>query len=100
MAQWLVVRKNKRATNTQHAMDLIRSEIQAADFCDVTAEECIRYAVEKSWCGFQWSWVENELKSTGTLAGATDPFSVGNSIANKIRAQAAALQRARQETHA
>jgi uncharacterized protein YdaU (DUF1376 family) len=95
MRQWLKVRKNKRATNTQLALDAVRGEVELADFYDITADECIRYAVEQSWSGFKWSWVENEiLKNGGHLPGGLE--SVGPIIANKYREGEAALRRARE----
>src|SRR5690606_26693474 len=91
MSQWMKVRKNKRATNTQLALDAVRGEIDLADMYDITADECIRYAVEQSWSGFKWSWVENEInRCGGHLPGGLE--SVGPIISNKYREAAALMQ--------
>lgn len=60
MRQWLKVRKNKRATNSQIAMDLIRDQLALAAEQGCDAEECIRFAVGRSWSGFKVEWVANE----------------------------------------
>lgn len=94
MSQWMKVRKNKRATNTQLAMDAVRGEIELAEMYDVTADECIRYAVERSWSGFKWSWIENELaQNGGHLPGGLE--SVGPIIASKYRKALEHIQRLR-----
>lgn len=51
---WMQVRKTKRATNTKIAFDRIKSEIEKAGR---PADDCIRYAVEKSWQGFNATWL-------------------------------------------
>jgi len=59
MIQWLAVRKSKRATNSQIAMDDICAQITAASADGVSAEDCIRAAVSKSWSGFKADWLRN-----------------------------------------
>ena len=54
---WLLVRKNKRATNTQIAFDAIAKEIRKTG---KSADECIRLAVIQSWAGFKAAWMERE----------------------------------------
>ena len=54
---WLLVRKNKRATNTQIAFDAIAKEIRKTG---KPADECIRQAVIQSWAGFKAAWMERE----------------------------------------
>lgn len=51
---WMQVRKTKRATNTKIAFDRVKSEIEKSGR---TADDCIRYAVEKSWQGFNATWL-------------------------------------------
>lgn len=55
---WLKVRKTKQATNTETAFNSIKSEIQKSG---VTANECIKLSVEKSWSGFKAEWYKNNL---------------------------------------
>jgi hypothetical protein len=55
VAQWLQVRKNGKATNTQIAFNKIAKQIK---LCSLSANECIIIAVEKSWKGFEAAWVD------------------------------------------
>lgn len=72
---WLLVRKNKKATNTETAFNLIKTEIEKTK---LNPNDCIKLAVEKSWAGFKSEWVkpENETKQESyTLAnGNKMPF--------------------------
>lgn len=53
---WLLVRKDKKATNTQTAFERIAKEIRQ---CAITPNECISIAVERSWIGFKVEWLDN-----------------------------------------
>jgi len=53
---WLVVRKNKKASNTETAFNALKEEIQKSG---LTPNECIKTAVEKSWSGFYYEWLLN-----------------------------------------
>ena len=53
---WLLVRKDKKATNTQTAFNRIVKEI---GHCSITPNECITIAVERSWSGFKAEWLDN-----------------------------------------
>ena len=55
VSQWLQVRKNGKATNTQIAFNKISKQIQ---LCSLSPNECIIIAVEKSWKGFEAAWVD------------------------------------------
>lgn len=54
--EWLRIRKDKKLTNTETALKGLKSQIEKSG---LTANECIRIAVEKSWGGFEAKWVEN-----------------------------------------
>jgi hypothetical protein len=54
--QWLKVRKQKKGVNTEIAFNSIKKEI---DKSSLSANDCIKKAVEKSWCGFEASWIKN-----------------------------------------
>ena len=56
---WMLVRHNKRATNSEIAFNKIRREIAKAG---MTADDAIRIAVENSWSGFDVAWVLKERK--------------------------------------
>ena len=55
---WLIVRKNKRASNTETAFKRIKSEIAKSGR---SANDCITLAVERSWQGFMAEWMLNEI---------------------------------------
>lgn len=53
---WMLVRKNKKATNTETAFNSLKSQIEKSG---LTANECIKIAVERSWSGFNSQWLNN-----------------------------------------
>lgn len=63
-SDFMEVRKQKKATNTQTAFNRIKSEINKAIAHGISAEDCIRMSVENSWQGFCYEWYQN--KSTPT----------------------------------
>ena len=56
---WMTVRKNKKASNTETAFKAIAKQI---DLSGLPANECIRIAVERSWQGFKAEWIDNTPK--------------------------------------
>lgn len=74
---WMQVRKTKRATNTEIAFNRIKAEIAKSGY---TADECIRTAVEKSWQGFQASWMPTKRETV--WSGNMDDYlrSLGHKI--------------------
>ena len=57
---WLLVRKQKKATNTETAFKRIKNEIALSG---ISANECITLAVERCWMGFKAEWVKNATSS-------------------------------------
>lgn len=53
---FLLVRKNKKATNSETAFKRIKSEINKSG---LSANECITISVENSWKGFNTEWLCN-----------------------------------------
>jgi len=53
---WLIVRKQKKLSNTETAFTAIRKNIEESG---MSANECITIAVERSWGGFKASWITN-----------------------------------------
>ena len=51
---FLLVRKNKKATNSETAFNRIKSEIAKSG---LSANDCITIAVENSWQGFKAEWL-------------------------------------------
>ena len=59
-SDWMEVRKERKAANTETAFKGIEREILRSG---MSAEDCIRLAVENSWRGFKAEWVAS--KPTG-----------------------------------
>lgn len=53
---WILVRKNKKATNSETAYNSFISEIESED-CNIN--EMLKFCVENSWSGFKHVWVRN-----------------------------------------
>lgn len=58
---WMAVRKAKRAVNTLTAYNQVKAEIEASG---KAAEECIKAAVLRNWCGFKASWLNDQQSSS------------------------------------
>ena len=56
---WLKVRKEAKASNTETAFKGILREIEKTG---LSADECIRVAAENSWRGFKAEWLFNQRK--------------------------------------
>lgn len=92
---WLQVRKAKKAVNTEIAFRAIEKEITLAEQNGCGPNECINLAVVKSWSGFKWSWMENELnptRSTRTAPGTERNKSRQGEAGYMDRARAAAIE--------
>ena len=50
---WLMVRKTKKATNSETAFNAIFAQVEKSG---LTANECIKKAAENSWSGFGANW--------------------------------------------
>ena len=57
-ADFIAVRRDKKATNTVTAFNAIRREILKAN---KPADTCIGYAVERGWKGFKSEWMDNAV---------------------------------------
>jgi len=68
---WLQVRKAKKGVNTEIAFKAVAKEIAQAQAAGYSANDCIRLAVEKSWAGFKWEWMENELSGRSQRPAAS-----------------------------
>jgi len=64
---WLKVRKNKKAANTQTAFEAIVREIEKSG---LTPNECIKKSVENSWSGFKNEWLKNDAFGKTSTRGA------------------------------
>jgi hypothetical protein len=57
VVDWMLVRKNKKSTNSQTAYKLFIEEIEKRN-CDLN--KILELIVSKSWAGFKWEWVDKE----------------------------------------
>lgn len=64
--QWLEVRKKKRLTLTEVAIDGLKREVEHAG---CTMVEAVTMAVEMSWGGFRASWYAREQGKPGAVGG-------------------------------
>jgi hypothetical protein len=56
VADWLAVRKTKKASNTQTALDAFMREVKKAGY---TVDQALRICCVKSWKGFDADWVKD-----------------------------------------
>lgn len=74
VADWLKVRKTKKATNTRTAFDAFIKEIESRN-CDYN--EMLEIAVKNSWSGFKHEWVDNlKTKQNGTSTKSNTEIAV------------------------
>ena len=69
VSEWLVIRKNKKLTNTQTSFNAIQREISKSN---KTPNECIKIAVEKNWGGFEAAWLQNIKTNNNNKTGITN----------------------------
>ena len=74
---WLLVRKNKKATNTQTAFN---SFIQQVKISDIKIDEILKICVEKSWSGYKFEWILNERKK---VAPKKESNLLNNQVTNR-----------------
>lgn len=59
---WLLVRKNKKATNTETAFNLFMEQVKISD---ITIDDILNICIDKSWSGYKFQWVLNLRKTEG-----------------------------------
>ncbi len=70
-SDWLKVRKDKKASNTETAFNAIKREILQTG---IDPNRCIQTAVERSWAGFKAEWMNNLIIENGQqIKQSTDP---------------------------
>lgn len=72
---WLAVRKTKKATNTETAFNRIKEQIRLSG---ASANDCITFAVERSWSGFKAEWYTKEVPQVNNLFNQTAPSTNGD----------------------
>ncbi len=71
VSEWLKVRKNKKATNTETAFNKFIAQVELSK---KDKNEILEKCIEKSWSGFSAEWIKNETsfnKSTPTRLQGT-----------------------------
>lgn len=53
---WLLVRKNKKATNSETAFNLLRDEFESSG---LQINDILKICVLNSWSGFKKDWLKN-----------------------------------------
>ena len=68
---WLLVRKNKKASNTETALKTFINEIESRE-CNIN--DMLQIAVSNSWSSFKHNWVDNLKNSTnGKQSNSNEP---------------------------
>lgn len=57
--EWIKIRKNKKATNTETALKKFLEEVKKSG---IDKNEILKMCVEKSWAGFNHKWLQEEKK--------------------------------------
>ena len=71
------VRKERKAANTETAFKGLAREIHNSG---MSAEECIRLAVENSWRGFKAEWVTNQRPTGKKVSVLENNMSVAEEL--------------------
>lgn len=88
---WMIARKNKKASNTETAFNRIKSEISKSGH---TAYDCVKLAAEKGWSGIKAEWITNELKNENGTYQKSTIQSKGNRVESAITGLSARLEEA------
>jgi len=67
---WIKVRKDKRASNTETAFNSFINEVKKRD---VNINELLELIVVKNWSGFKWEWYDNVNKGKQSDVGFQKP---------------------------
>lgn len=55
---WMKVRKKKGGVSSERAFELTKEEIEKSGY---SAEQCVKVAILRSWCGIKADWVQNHM---------------------------------------
>lgn len=77
---WLKVRKNKKASDTETALNSFIKEIEKRN-CDIN--KILEFIVTKSWSGFKWSWYDTEIEKEKNVAPKKEKLNAGELIKQK-----------------
>ena len=54
--EWLIVRKNKKASNTETALNGFMAQVQKSK---LSLNTILKICIDNSWSGFKYSWLDN-----------------------------------------
>ena len=60
LSEWLVIRKNKKLTNTETAFNKFIKQVEKSGY---SINEVLEKCIEKSWGGFESDWFKKDLTS-------------------------------------
>lgn len=69
LAEWLAVRKRKKAVPTQGVIDRMGAKLLEAGKLGYTVDECLTKAVDRNWQGFEPSWLEPKSRAGPLVNG-------------------------------
>jgi len=78
VSEWLLIRKNKKATNTQTAFEQFIKEIETRPS---NINDVLKIIVTNSWSGFKYTWIDNIKNDSNAKSGNTK--STGNTNAEQ-----------------
>ena len=84
LSDWLELRKHLKAPVSQTVIDAFGREMRKAEPFGFSADDCLRYAVVKSWRGFQFDWMQ---KGIAEQSGGLPATRQGQAVATQGRAQ-------------
>lgn len=71
LADWLQLRRNRRAPVTQTVLESFGAELHLAGALGFTVDDCLRKCCNRNWQGFEAAWLERELTTTNRPTGGT-----------------------------
>lgn len=87
LADWLALRRQRRAPVTPTVLESFGAELHAAALLGFSVDDCLKKCCNRNWQGFEAAWLEREAQNTNRTTGATH----GNhrqSAADRVRTNA------------
>ena len=88
LADWIAMRKAKRAAISQTVVDGYGRELAKADAAGYSVDDCLTESVTRGWVGFKFEWLENARRNHGHGTDQPRGFGAGavdNSAAGRVR---------------
>lgn len=73
MAQWLALRKFKKAPVSQIVVESLDVEFRKAERFGYSVDDCLRFAVKKNWRGFEFDWMQGEPELLSKMSRPAAP---------------------------